>query len=123
LGNAQAHYHLAGFYHRELGVEKDEEKEIRHLEEAAIGGHPLARQNLGSHEWKNGNIERAVKHRIIAATQGCDDSMKSLMIAFRKGHLSKEQLDATLRAHHAAVNATKSPQRLAAEKAYAKAGI
>ena len=57
-----------------------------------------------------------MKHWIIAATQGYGASMKELMNAFKEGCVSKEDLAATLRAHQAAVNATKSPQREAAEK-------
>ena len=47
LGDIEAHYRLAGCYHLGHGVEKDEKKELFHLEEAAIGGHPKARHNLG----------------------------------------------------------------------------
>ena len=94
---------------------QDVEKDIHHLEEAAIGGHPLARHYLGGEEWNNGNVERAVKHWIIAATQGQDDSIKALMKAFKEGHVSKEVLATALRANYAAVDATKSPQREAAE--------
>ena len=36
FGNAEAHYMLAEMYHYGLGVEKDEGKEIHHMEEAAI---------------------------------------------------------------------------------------
>jgi TPR repeat protein len=66
LGNADAHFQLGNMYYEGEGVEKDEEKELFHLEKAAIGGHPLARHNLGCHEAKNGIIERAVKHFTIA---------------------------------------------------------
>ena len=104
-------------YDEGKGVEKDEGKEIHHLEEAAIGGHPGARYSIGAYEWNNNNnADRAVKHWIISATQGDDLSMKTLMEKFRDGCVSKEQLDATLRAHHTALNATKSPQRFAAKK-------
>ena len=118
LGDVAAHFSLADLYHCGHGVEKDKGKVIHHIEEAAIGGHPEARRNLGVHEWNNGNYDRAVKHFIIAATQGEDDSIKALMNAFKGGFVSKEDLDATLRAHKAAVDATKSPQRHAAEKIY-----
>ncbi len=111
LGYADAHYQLSLIYHDGKGAEKDMEKEKHHLEVAAIGGHPDARFNLGCHEWKNGDKERATKHYNIAATQGCDDSIKALLDAFKKGIVIKEKLAAALRAHHAAVNATKSPQR------------
>eukprot|EP00985_Skeletonema_marinoi_P029850 scaffold29345_cov66-Skeletonema_marinoi.AAC.1 len=90
----------------------------RLLSEAAIGGHPNARYNLGIEEGNYGNVERAVKHFIIAAKQGYDNSIKPLMPAYRNGFVSKENLAAVLRAHQAAVDATKSPQRDAAEEFY-----
>ena len=116
LGNTEAHYKLSLMYYHGQGVEKDEGKEIHHTEEAAIGGHPLARYNLGCEEMDNGNIERAVKHWIIAATQGEVHSMKTLMDAFKMGLVSKGDLATALRAHHTAVEATKSLQRLEAEE-------
>eukprot|EP00985_Skeletonema_marinoi_P002565 scaffold1057_cov203-Skeletonema_marinoi.AAC.13 len=118
LGDVEAHYNLSVLYDVGEGVEKDEGKEIHHMEEAAIGGHPGARYNLGCHEWNNDNKERAMKHWIIAANLGEDDSIKALMHGFKKGFVSKDDLAATLRAHQAAVNATKSQQREAAEEHY-----
>jgi TPR repeat protein len=93
LGDIRAHYLLSIMYRQGKGVEKDVKKELHHLEQAAIGGHPVARHNLGYVEEKNGRLDRAVKHYIIAATLGFDDSL-------------------------AAVDATKSPQR---DEATAKA--
>jgi len=118
LGDIEAHYQLSLMYYYGHGVEKDKGKEMHHLEDAAIGGNPRARHNLGCHECDNGNTEKAVKHWIIAASQGHDDSMKTLMRAFKSGMVSKNELAAALRAHHAAVDATKSPQREAAEGYY-----
>ena len=111
LGVLEAHFRLAGLYLFGLGVEKDEGKIIHHLEEAAIGGHPEARYTLGVKKWNNCDKEIAVKHWIIAATQGEDDSIKMLMKAFKEGSVSKEELAAALRAHKAAVDETKSAQR------------
>ena len=118
LGNAQAHYRLSDMYYHGEGVEKDEGKGILHLEEAAIGGHPEARYNLGGVAWNNGDKEKAVKHFIIAATLGYDLAIKQLMGKYREGHVSKDDLDVALRAHKAAVDATKSPQRKKAEEYY-----
>ena len=56
-------------------------------------------------------MERAVKHFIIAANMGYDESMKALWKYHAKGFVKKEQLTVTLRAHQAAVDATKSEQR------------
>ena len=112
LGDAQAHYRLAEIYCYGHGVEKDIGKKIHHMEEAAISGHPGARYNLGVHEWNNNdNAERAVKHWIIAATLGDNDSITDLIDAFKEGFMAKEDLAAALRAHKAAVDATKSPER------------
>jgi len=115
LGDVDAHYRLSVMYYIGHGVEKDKGKEVHHLEEAAIGGHPSARYYLGVYEWNNDYNERAVKHWIIAATQGNDQSIKALMGAFRRGMISKDDLAAALRAHQAAVDATKSHQRKVAE--------
>jgi TPR repeat protein len=102
-------------YYGGEGVEKDEEKAVYHWKKAAIGGHPHARNNLGYYEEKNGNIERAVKHYIIAANLGNELSMKTLWAMFKVGNITKEDLDATLRTHQAALDEMKSEQRDAAE--------
>ena len=68
LGDVEAHNSLSYMYRDGHGVEKDRGKAIYHLEEAAIGGHPDARFNLGCEEDESGNIERAVKHYIINQT-------------------------------------------------------
>eukprot|EP00984_Skeletonema_dohrnii_P017163 scaffold7751_cov76-Skeletonema_dohrnii-CCMP3373.AAC.3 len=115
--DARAHFQLARFYHGGQCVEKDGKKEVYHLEQAAIGGHPRARYNLGCEEMNNGRRGRAVKHWIIAATLGCDDSLDALKVCFRGGLVTKDDFAATLRVHQAAVEATKSPQREAAEEA------
>ena len=104
-------------YGEGVGVEKDLEKEVYHNEKAAIGGHPDARYNLAFVEAKNFNTERGVKHMIIAANLGHDNSMKALL-RYKEGHITKEEYGATLRTHQAAVDATKSAQRDAAEKDY-----
>ena len=115
LGDAAAHYQLSCLYGLGEGVEKDEKKELYHLEQAAIGGHPTARYNLGATEWNNGRYERAVKHYIIAANLGHDESLEKLKEFYEVGLVSKDEFASTLRTHHAAVDATKSPQREAAE--------
>ncbi|KAK1733152.1 tetratricopeptide repeat protein, partial [Skeletonema marinoi] len=117
FGDAGGHYELSIFYLEGPCVEKDEKKEVYHLEQAAIGGHPKARHNLGCKEKKNGRMDRAIKHMNIAAKLGHDVSLDALKVCFRGGLVSKEDFAAALRAHQAAVDATKSPQREAAEEA------
>ena len=116
LGDALAHWSLSLMYERGKGVEKDEKKEIYHLEEAAIAGHPDARCNLGCYEMRSERYDRAVKHWIIAANLGHDKSIQVLKDCYKGGLVSKEEFAAALRAHQAAVDATKSPQREEAAK-------
>jgi TPR repeat protein len=81
------------------------------LEEASIGDHPRARFSLGANEWNDKRMVRAVKHFIIAANLGHDDAIEMLKKGYASGVVSKEDFAAALRAHYAAVDATKSPQR------------
>jgi TPR repeat protein len=116
LGDIDAHYHLSLLYAEGKGVERDLKKKINHLEEAAIGGHPEARFNLGCHEGRNGRFDRMVKHYVIAANLGLDEALEDVKKGFQRGFVSKEDYAAALRGHQAAVDATKSAQR---EEAYA----
>ncbi len=115
LEGMDAHYHLGYMYALGYGVEKDDGNAVYHWEKAAIGGHPMARHRLACADERNGNQERAVKHFIIAANLGDEDSMKELWKHYSAGNITKEDLDATLRTHQAAINAMKSAQRDAAE--------
>eukprot|EP00984_Skeletonema_dohrnii_P020457 scaffold9984_cov148-Skeletonema_dohrnii-CCMP3373.AAC.8 len=120
MGDVNTHCLIAGLYHKGQGVEKDKKKEIYHLEVAAIAGHPQARCILGCREGNDGRTDRAVKHFIIAANLGLDEAIQALKGYYADGAVSKEDFAAALRAHHAAVIATKSPQREAAAEAMAK---
>ena len=115
LGNLDAHDHLGTKYLLGQGVEKDMKKSIFHLEKAAIGGLPEARHNLASIEVENGRVKRAIKHLIISAKQGFEESLISLKEAFETGYITKEDFATALCAHKAAVDALNSPQREAAE--------
>lgn len=111
LGDIEAHFLLSGLYAEGLGVEKNIEREIYHSEEAAIGGHICARHNLGIYEMINNRTERGVKHWIIAANLGNDESMKTLREDYVRGNITKEVYAATLRSYQDAVVGMKSVQR------------
>ena len=66
-------------------------------------------------EWENGTLARAIKHLTIAASNGYDPSLKHLKQGYVEGLISKEDFAAALKAHQAAMDAKKSPQREAAE--------
>jgi hypothetical protein len=101
-------------------VEKDEEKAVYHFEQAAIGGNPTARAFLATHEMENGRFERAARHLIISANLGCDVSLRWVKDLFVQGIVSKEEYADALRGYQAAMDATKSAEREAAE-AFSKA--
>ncbi len=111
LGDVDAHYQLGYMYWRGEGVEKDEEKAVHYWEKAAIGGDHQARYSLAVVDHNNGNVERAVKHLTIAANLGDEKSMKMLWKYYSAGAITKDDLEAALRAHQAAIDAMKSPER------------
>ncbi len=121
LGHIESHQQMSRLYKGGIGYEKDLKKSIYHAEvevaAIAIGGHSIARHNLASWEAAKGNTDRAIKHLIIAVSLGLDHSLQSLKNTYALGEVSKEDFTAALRAHQAAVDATKSPQRDAAEAA------
>ncbi len=121
LGDAHAHYQ-SSFLYREGkgGVEKDKKRELLHLKEAAIGGNPGARHNLGCKEMKNGQYDRAAKHFIIASKLGYDKSLKCLREIYKAGLMSKDDFEAALRSYQIAIAETKSPQRVEAAEFYKK---
>ena len=117
LGDVNARYNLSLLYQQgEGGVEKDEKKELYHLEEAAIAGQPEARFRLGIFEGAEGRFDRMVKHFIVSANLGHDESIQELKKCYVRGFVSKENFAGALRAHQSAVDATKSPQREEAAK-------
>jgi hypothetical protein len=115
LGDMEAHACLGTSYYFGEGIEKDEKKAVYHWEQAAIGGQPHARALLANHEKMNGRMEKAAKHFIIAANLGHDDSLQEVKRLFMQGIVSKEEYAAALRAHQAAVDATKSAERATAD--------
>ncbi len=114
LGDTEAHYCLSCLYNDGDGVERDMAQRLYHLEEAAIGGQPEARHNLGVYEINRGMIKRGVKHFIIAAKLGNDESMKALKELRAAMIICQEDFESTIRTHQAVLDASNSPQREAA---------
>jgi hypothetical protein len=120
LGGVSGHCCLGNMYYFGDGVEKDEKKAVYHWEQAAIGGHHVARASLADFEMENDRPKRAVKHYIINANLGDDPSLKCIKDLFIQGIVSKEEYAAALRAHQAAVDATKSSEREKQEELWLK---
>ena len=92
-------------------------KNAKHYWElAAIGGDVVARHNIGLLEEKAGNMNRAVKHWMIAARAGWDKSLESIRECFMNGYATKDDFELALRAHKEAKDETKTTQREAAAR-------
>ena len=95
-------------------MERDKSKSKYHDELAAMKGHVVSRHDLGALGDMTGNMGRVVKHWIISAGAGDDDSLNEIREAFMDGHATKDDFETALRAHKEANDEMKSDQRDAA---------
>ncbi|EJK71684.1 hypothetical protein THAOC_06852 [Thalassiosira oceanica] len=116
LGDLNAHYKLGFRFCKGDGVEKDVARGVRHWQRAAMQGHPDSRFELGCHEYDSGNHELAVRHWMISAKMGDEDSLNRIKAMFMKGHATKAQYAEALKGYQTALEETKSPQREEAKK-------
>ena len=119
LGHAKAYNSIGCAYDNGHGIEKDEKKATHYYKLAAIGGDVYARHNLGIKEEDEGNMNRALKHYMIAAGGGLDNSLKEIQELYTNGHAAKDDYATSLRAYQAYLAEIKSTQRGAAAAAYA----
>lgn len=118
-GSKDAHYNLSmsySTYYKERGVEKDDKKELYHLEEAALLGDAAARCQLGNYEADRGNWDGAKKHWMLSAAAGCEDCMEKIKRGKKKGGVSTVEYKKTLRVHRKSLNLTQSAERDAARE-------
>ena len=85
-------------------------------ERAAMGGHVLARYNLGQEEYRGGNIKRAIRHWRIAAAAGFDRALMRLVSCFEEGVISLEELAGYMQARDKAAMEMNSDERNRAKK-------
>jgi len=111
LGYTKAYTNIGYAFRNGLGVERDIKKATYYWELAAIGGNSQARYNLGVNEEIVGNIERAVKHYMIAVRDGENDSLKQIKEFYSNGHATKEDYTKALQSYQSYLGEVKSPQR------------
>ena len=111
LGEARAYTNIGYAYINGEGVSRDEKKAKYYWELAAILGSTYSRFNLGILEESNGNMDRALKHFMIAAAGGYSDSLSEVKNLFKHGHATKDDYTKALRAHQLYVDDVKSDQR------------
>jgi TPR repeat protein len=117
LGCTSAYHNIAVAHIEGLGVERDETIAKHYWELAAMGGDAFARHNLGISEENANNMNRAVKHWMISAGSGFDESLKPIRAGFLKGYVTKDEFEKALRAHQASKDELTSDQREAATAA------
>ena len=119
LGIAKAYYNIGNMYYFGRGVERDDKKANHYYELAAMGGCVVkARHNLGCSEAHAGNWDRALKHWMISAGSGHNNSVKMIQKLYMKGHASKETYTSALRAYQSYLDEVRSEQRDKAAAAY-----
>ena len=111
LGYTKAYYSIGNAYLQGLGVERDEKKAVHYWELAAIGGDAASRHNLGNAEGCAGNIDRALKHFMIAVRDGSDSSLKAIKQLFMDGHATKDDYAKALGVYQAYLDEIRSVQR------------
>ena len=76
-------------------------------------GQEMARLHLGLFEHGMGNVDRAMKHFVISAKVGHDDSLEEVRKGFMGGHVSKDVFVKSSTSSYCkdSVDAMKSAQR------------
>ena len=118
LGSTEAYSNIGYSYENGNGVEIDKKKANHYYKLAAIGGIVISRYNLANAE-KN-TVNRALKHYMIAAEGGDNDSLKEIQTLYTNGHATKDDYAKALRAYQAYLVEIKSTQRDAAAAALGK---
>jgi len=111
LGSAEAYTSIGIAYSNGEGVEVDEEKAEHYYEVAAIMGCEFARHNLGLIEMKAGNMDRGLKHYMIAVRSGHSECLNQIKELYTKGHATKEEYTKALKLYQTYLGEIKSDQR------------
>merc|ERR1712129_532506 len=93
------------------GVKKDTKKMLYHYEVAAIGGHSVARHNLGCLEYNGGMFDRALRHWMISAKMGYEISLKYILKLHKMGHATKNDYAQALLGYQNATEEMRSDER------------
>ena len=111
MGYTDSYHNIGNAYLHGNGVQEDMKKANRYWELAAMGGDASARYKLGDYEEKVGNLDRALKHFMVAVEGGEKVAIEEIRKLFMDGHATKDDYAKALRAHQSYLNEIKSHQR------------
>jgi len=93
------------------GVNIDAAKEKHYLKVAAKRGDMLGRHCLGMVEWNGGNKSLAMKHWLISAAAGHDESLRQIKEGFMNGFVNRDEYAYALRTHQKVRDDAQSEER------------
>jgi len=111
LGYAGSYHNIGTYYDLGYGVGVDKKKATYYWELAAMLGHVVARHNLGVVEENKGNLDRALKHYMIAVGIGCIESMENIKELFKDGYATEDDYEKALSTYQAYVDGIRSELR------------
>ena len=111
LGCFDACSDIGSAYDRGAGVERDQKKANYYYEQGAMRGCVDARLFLGLEEMIAGNIDRALKHFMIATEGGQNFSLDQIKCLYLNGDATKDDYTKALHAYQAYLDEIRSPQR------------
>ena len=117
LGNSMACCNIGTFYFNGEGVERNKKKGKHYCELSAMGGNIDARHNLGIIEEDAGNMDRALKHYMIAVVCGCGHgngnslTLKAIKKLYTNGYATKDDYTQALKAYQAYLGEIRSDDR------------
>ena len=111
LGYAEAYSKIGSFYFYGKSVDVDKKKATHYCELAAIGGDTVARFLLGYTACCAGNMDKALKHFLIAFMGGSKESLEKIQQLYIDGHVTKEDYTKALQVYQEYLGEIKSDQR------------
>ena len=120
LGCSKAYNSIGFAYNDGEGVEVDKKKAVYYCywELAAVMGNTISRHNLGVEEENNDNYDRALRHYMIAAGSGDNDSLTVIQRLYTYGRATKDDYMKALQSDQMYLGEIKSSQRDKAAATY-----
>ena len=111
LGCAKSIANIGRIYYLGRSVEVDTKKALQYWEDAAIRGNTNARHMLSYVEQKAGNMDRAIKHHMIAVRGGDNSSLAIIQELYSGGQATRDEYTKALRSYQKYLDEVKSSQR------------